>query len=310
MISLPVMRNLILATGIAGFLCGLPAASAAQTPQAAGLKIVVIAGEGAVNVIQQKSAVAPVIEVRDRNNLPVSGAVVTFSIGTGQAATFGAGLQTLTVTTNAAGQATALGLTPTATGALQIQATAAFQGQIASATIAQTNVATAAQVAAAGGAGSAGASGAATGAAGGGVGLSGTTIGILGAAVGGGALVATQAGGGDAAPPVPAPLPIARDDRYSMARGSVLTVAPPGVLLNDTVAPEDLAARPAVEFAPFSTFPENSAFTNIDRGSGGFIFDLTLPGARDIVGTVVLRYIIHTTRGDSNIATVFIDVTP
>ena len=42
------------------------------------LKIVVIAGEGAVNVIQQKTAVAPIVEVRDRNDQPVAGVVVTF----------------------------------------------------------------------------------------------------------------------------------------------------------------------------------------------------------------------------------------
>ena len=36
-----------------------------------GLKIVVISGEDAVNIIQQKTAVAPVVEVRDRNDLPV-----------------------------------------------------------------------------------------------------------------------------------------------------------------------------------------------------------------------------------------------
>jgi hypothetical protein len=37
---------------------------------AAPLKIVVIDGEGAVNIIQQQSAVAPVVEVRDRNDQP------------------------------------------------------------------------------------------------------------------------------------------------------------------------------------------------------------------------------------------------
>jgi hypothetical protein len=42
--------------------------------QAAALKIVVLEGEGAVNIIQQKTAVAPVIEVRDRNDQPVAGA--------------------------------------------------------------------------------------------------------------------------------------------------------------------------------------------------------------------------------------------
>jgi hypothetical protein len=139
------------------------------------LRIVVIEGEDAVNVIQQKTAVAPVIEVRDRNNLPVPGVLVTFSIEGGKAASFG-GASTLTVATNAAGQAAVTGLTPSAAGAFQIQVQAAFQGQLATATIAQTNVATAAQAAAAGGGG----------------GLSATTIGIAGAAVAGGAVAATQ----------------------------------------------------------------------------------------------------------------------
>lgn len=86
------------------------------------MRIVVVEGEDAVNISQQKTAVAPVIEVRDRNNLPVAGVAVTFSVG-GQGASFG-GLSTLTVTTNAAGQAAAVGLTPTAAGAIQINATA------------------------------------------------------------------------------------------------------------------------------------------------------------------------------------------
>jgi len=180
--------------------------------QTAALRIVVIEGEDAVNIIQQKTAVRPLVEVRDRNNLPVPGVLVTFSIEGGKAASFG-GASTLTVATNAAGQAAVTGLTPSAAGAFQIQVQAAFQGQVATATIAQTNVLTAAQAAAAGGSagsgsagsagggstggatggasgGASGASGAASGAAGGG--LSATTIGVVGAAVGGGALVATQ----------------------------------------------------------------------------------------------------------------------
>lgn len=44
------------------------------------LKIIVVAGEDAVNIIQQKTAVAPIVEVRDRNDNPVAGALVTFSI--------------------------------------------------------------------------------------------------------------------------------------------------------------------------------------------------------------------------------------
>jgi hypothetical protein len=183
---------------IALLLAGAAIPVATQTP---GLRIVVLEGEDAVNIIQQKTAVAPLVEVRDRNNLPVPGVAVTFTVG-GQSASFG-GLSTLTVTTNAAGQAAAVGLTPTAAGAVQINAAAVFQGQTAVATITQTNVLTAAQAASAAGAttgasggaggGSASAGGAAAG--GGGGGLSATTIGIVGAAVGGGALVATQVGG-------------------------------------------------------------------------------------------------------------------
>src|SRR5262245_48449852 len=79
--------------------------------QTAALKIVVLEGEGAVNVIQQKTAVAPVIEVRDRNDQPVAGAVVRFAIRDGKASFNGA--RTLSITTDAAGRATAAGLTPT-----------------------------------------------------------------------------------------------------------------------------------------------------------------------------------------------------
>jgi hypothetical protein len=181
----------------------LLAGPAEQTAQPA-LRVVVLEGEDGVNIIQQKTAVRPIVEVRDRNNLPVPGALVTFSIEGGKAATFG-GASTLTVATNAAGQAAVTGLTPSAAGAFQIQVSAAFQGQVATATIAQTNVLTAAQAAAAAGANSAGASGAggggaggggaaggAGGAAGGAGGLSVTTIAVAGAAVAGGAVAAVQ----------------------------------------------------------------------------------------------------------------------
>lgn len=175
------------------FLVSLLSAALLVTPdqaasQQSALRIVVVKGEDAVNIIQQKTAVAPVVEVRDRNNLPIPGVAVTFSVG-GQGASFG-GLSTLTVTTNAAGQAAAAGLTPTMAGAVQINATALVQGQALTATITQTNVLTAAQ--AAGAAGATGATSGAAGATGGGV--SATTIGIVGAAVAGGAVAATQVG--------------------------------------------------------------------------------------------------------------------
>jgi hypothetical protein len=165
-----------------------------QSSPSATLRIVVVEGEDAVNVVQQRTAVAPVIEVRDRNDQPVAGAVVRFAIRNGRA-TFG-GARTLTVTTNAAGRAVATGLAPTGSGAVQISATAAFQGQAATAvTIAQTNVMTAAQAAAAGGAsGSSGAAGAGSGAGSTGGGISGTTIGVVGGAAVGGVVAAKELG--------------------------------------------------------------------------------------------------------------------
>jgi hypothetical protein len=199
-----MIRALLVAIVVAG--------SAVVMAQQPALRVVVIEGEDAVNIIQQKTAVKPVVEVRDRNNLPVPGALVTFSIEGGKAATFG-GASTMTVATNAAGQAAVSSLSPTVSGAVQINVSAAFQGQIATATITQTNVLTAAQAAAASaatgssaggtagggaGGGAGGAGGGAGGAAGGaGGGMSATTIGVVGAAVAGGAVAATQVAGKD-----------------------------------------------------------------------------------------------------------------
>jgi PEGA domain len=161
------------------------------TVAAPPLRIVVVEGEGAVNIIQQKTAVAPVVEVRDRNDQPVSGAVVRFAIQKGRASFNG--VRTLTATTDALGRATATGLTPIGNGPLQIGASAAFQGQTAAITIAQTNVLTAAQASsvAAGGSGTAG----------GGGGLSHLAIaGIVGGAGAGigGALIAKRSTDSDA----------------------------------------------------------------------------------------------------------------
>lgn len=189
----------------------------AQAPASSGLTIVVVEGEDAINIVRQGTAVAPVVEVRDRNNQPVAGAVVRFAIRGGRA-TF-SGSRTLTMTTNALGRAAVGSLTPTGAGAVEITASATFQGQAAVATIAQTNVLTAAQAAGAAGAGSAGggaaaggggaagggaagsavaAGAAATGAAAGGAatGISTATIVVIGGAAAGGTLATLQAVGG------------------------------------------------------------------------------------------------------------------
>jgi hypothetical protein len=168
-------------------------AALANVPQVfaqGALKIVVIEGEGSINVIQQKTAVRPVVEVRDRNNLPVAGATVTFAIQGGNAATFAGGAQTFSVVTNAAGQAAAPALQPLSTGVFQIQVRAAFQGQTVAATLAQTNVMTAAEVSAT----STSASGAGTAGASGGGGISGGVVGGVAGAVAGAAAVVVVLG--------------------------------------------------------------------------------------------------------------------
>ena len=177
--------------------------------QSVGLRIIVIAGEDAVNVIQQKTAVAPIVEVRDRNDQPVAGALVTFAIRGGKTASFASGTQTLNVTTDAAGRAAVTDITPLARGSYRIEVTASFESQTANLTISQTNVATAAQAQAIGAGTAAGAgavaAGAAAAAAGGGGGLSGVAIGAIAAAAGGGALVAVKAAsGGDSTGPTSA----------------------------------------------------------------------------------------------------------
>src|SRR5262249_11704361 len=126
-----------------------PLQSSGTSPQAAALRLVVLEGEDSVNLIDKKTAVKPTVEVRDRNDLSVSGAAVRFAIN-GRNAAFQGGSRAVSVTTDSLGRATVQGLTPTAKGAVQIEVQASYQGQSATATITQTNFANAAEAAQAG----------------------------------------------------------------------------------------------------------------------------------------------------------------
>ena len=188
----------LFATALAGSL----ASTVGARGQADELRIVVLEGEDNVNIVAQGTAVPTLVEVRDRNDLPVAGATVVFLLDAGGgAATLNAGLSQVTATTNALGQA-AVSVNPVASGAVQLQVNAAFQGQTATATIAQTNFATAAEAAAVGagttgggggggGAGSGGGGGAGSGAAAAGGGAAG--------GIGTGAVVGIVAAGAGAA---------------------------------------------------------------------------------------------------------------
>ena len=117
---------------------------------AGGLKIVVLEGEDGVNVIQQNTAVKPIVEVRDRNDLPVASIAVTFVIVAGgnaggrAGATFVNNLSQITATTDSAGRATVSSINPVGRDAFKIQVRATYQGQTATTTINQTNFQTAA----------------------------------------------------------------------------------------------------------------------------------------------------------------------
>ncbi|HEY7187839.1 MAG TPA: hypothetical protein VH436_14885 [Vicinamibacterales bacterium] len=195
--------------GLGALLVVVTAIVSAQQPQrpadaSKGLRIVVLEGEDAVNIVQQKTAVRPVVEVRDSNNLPVAGVTVQFTIarsGGGAAASFANGQSVVTVTTDAVGRAATSPLQAIGNGAVRINVQATYQGQVATATVSQTNFASAAEAARAGrtptpstggGAGTGAGAGGAGGAAGSGAAGAVATTAAIGAAGLSGAIAANE----------------------------------------------------------------------------------------------------------------------
>lgn len=167
---------------------------AAQQP--AELQILVIGGEGSINNVKQRTAREPVIEVRDRNNRPVAGALVLFEAPrNGASGTFFGGSPTLRVTTDPSGRAVGQGFRPNnATGNFGIQVTATYAGATATTTIHMSNVVAAAAI----GAGAAGHGK-----------LIAILIGVGAAAAAGAAVAITQSGSsGSSTPPAAIPTTI------------------------------------------------------------------------------------------------------
>lgn len=165
-----------------------------QSTEAPELKINVLEGEDGVNIIKTKTAVKPVVEVRDKNNLPVAGAYVTFlAPDSGPHVLFAHGRSSFSTLTDASGRATVHTMKPAGPGAFKIRVQASFQGKTAKATIAQTNYATLAAATAAGAGAAAGAGTAAGG------GISGLMMGLIAAGVAAGVVTAValaKSGGG------------------------------------------------------------------------------------------------------------------
>jgi hypothetical protein len=124
-------------------LTGWTPVQAAQAPPAEDLKIVIIEGEGFTNNLKKRIAREPIVEVRDRNDKPVAGAAVTFTLPSGgPGGTFANGGRVLNVVTGPDGRATSSAFRANSVpGQFNINVTASYQGQIGKAVIAQSNVA-------------------------------------------------------------------------------------------------------------------------------------------------------------------------
>jgi len=114
----------------------------AQQQQPNELQILVIGGEGSINNVKQRTAREPIVEVHDRNNRPVAGAVVLFEAPRdGASGTFLGGSSSLRVTTNAQGRAVGQGFRPNTTqGNFALQVTATYAGVTATTAIHMQNV--------------------------------------------------------------------------------------------------------------------------------------------------------------------------
>ena len=128
---------------LAGTLWFHPASASQEAPQPGSLEIVVVRGEGAINSLNQRMANEPVVEVRDENKRPLTGAVVVFTLPTqGASGEFGNSSKTLTVMTDDSGRATASGLKINQIpGKLQIHVNASYKGQTARNMITQFDMA-------------------------------------------------------------------------------------------------------------------------------------------------------------------------
>jgi hypothetical protein len=235
---------------------------AAAQGQPMAFRIVVLEGDDAVNIIDKMTATQPVVEVVDRNNLPVAGASVIFLIR-GNSASFANGARQVALTTDSAGRATVTGLNPVGKGNFDIQVRASFMGQNATATIHQTNLPTSPTSGGGQGQG-AGQSGAA---AGGGVaaagGLSGLAIGGIVAGAAAGTLVAVKAAGGssDNAAPCDATCTISSSSLNISSAGGTLSV--------NVTAPASIASvsAPAANGKAW-TATSNAAFITVSPASG------------------------------------------
>lgn len=182
---------------IVAMLCAAVVVSA-QAPEPP-FQLIVVRGDNAQNNVRKGRATKQVVEVRDRNDKPVGGVLLTFSLPkSGASGSFVDGGQVTTVTTGPTGQAAVTVQPNSVAGSFNIEVSGNVNGQPVSGQIGQTNAAAAA-------------------------GVSGTTIGII-AAVAAGAAVGIGLGlsGGNKSSS-----PAATPPGLRIGAGSGVVIVPP-----------------------------------------------------------------------------------
>ena len=124
-----------------GVFTGWTPVRAAQAPPSDDLKIVIIDGEGFTNNLKKRIAREPIVEVRDRNDKPIAGVAVTFTLpSNGAGGTFANGTRIVNVVTGPDGRAASTAFRANnVPGQFNINVTASHQGQTTSAVISQSN---------------------------------------------------------------------------------------------------------------------------------------------------------------------------
>lgn len=135
---IPEKRSLAIAFSFLTFFSSLPRPAAAQAPPTE-LNIVVVQGEGAINKVRQRVTTEPAIRVEDEQHRPVSGVAVVFTLPTeGPTGEFGNGSKTMTIMTDASGQAAVAGLKVNEyPGKLILHVSASYRGLTARTNITQ-----------------------------------------------------------------------------------------------------------------------------------------------------------------------------
>jgi PKD domain len=135
------------------FVCCAVALAPVPVRAADSLKVIVVDGDEAANIVAERLAAEPVIEVRDKDDRKVPGAVVRFVIRKTRdklLASFGNGQAEVRTLTDYSGRASVNAVSPMEPGTFQIDVEVSYRGQTGKAVIRQTNFPTSADAKAAG----------------------------------------------------------------------------------------------------------------------------------------------------------------